>query len=78
MKYLIVGLCVIIYIYNCLGNKIADLILNLSAILKYVSSTFKLEVTLYNTVIIKMPELFSILFTTDYSQSYSGIIDAPL
>ena len=25
-----------------------------------------------------IPELFSVLFTTDYSQNYSGIIDACL
>ena len=58
--------------YDGLGNETVALILNISAILKQVSSTFK-----KNKCPI-IPELFSILFTTDYSQNYSGIIDTCL
>ena len=55
-----------------MGNETVALILNISAILKQVSSTFK-----KNKCPI-IPELFSILFTTDYSQNYSSIMDTCL
>ena len=52
-------------LYDGLGNETAALILNISAVLKYVSSTFKLEKLLYNTVIIKNALLFQ-----NYSQFF--------
>ena len=52
-------------LYDGLGNKTAAFSLNISAILKYVSSTFKLEKLLYNTVIIKNAQLFQ-----NYSQLF--------
>ena len=60
---------------------------NISLDFKYTSDLkvsfyiFKLEKLLYNTVLIKMPYYFRIIlnsFTTDYSQNYTGIIDACL
>ena len=44
--------------YDGLGNETAALILNITAILKEVSSTLKLEKLLYNTALIKMPYIY--------------------
>ena len=55
-------------VYNDLGSRTTAWILSISVILRYISSTSKLTRLLYNTVSIKMSKLFSILFTTNYSQ----------
>ena len=63
-------------VYNGLGGRTATLILNILAVLKYVSSTFKLARLFYNTVLIEIPYYSGNILNSFYNQNYSNIIDA--